>query len=149
MPIEYDDPTLDVPAGVDFLDAAETAAWVAACEVDKPWRSPMREQFASLIAELPKPARILELGSGPGLLAETILERSSNIESYTLLDFSPHMLALSGTRLARFPARQFVEANFRRPDWHASVSGRFTAIVGMQAVHEILTCLGILVQSEV
>ncbi len=137
MPIQYDDPSLDVPPGVDFLDAAQTAAWVAACEVDKPWRVPVRERFAALIAELPSSARILELGSGPGLLAETILESCSNVESYTLLDFSPHMLELSQQRLSRFPMCRFVEANFRRRDWHTLVSGKFTAIVAMQAVHEI------------
>jgi SAM-dependent methyltransferase len=90
-----------------------------------------------LIAELPSSARILELGSGPGLLAETILERCSNVESYTLLDFSQHMLELSQQRLFRFPMCRFVEANFRRRDWHTLVSGEFTSIVAMQSVHEI------------
>lgn len=137
MPIPYDDPSQDVPPGVDFLDAEETAAWVAACEVNKLWRVPMRERFAELVAGLSSAARVLELGSGPGFLAETILERCSNVESYTLLDFSPHMLKLSRERLSRFPACQFVEASFKRPDWPKSVSGKFIAVLAMQSVHEI------------
>jgi len=98
-------------------------------------------RFGSGIAEhvgaLRRDAQILELGSGPGLLAECILERCHNVSSYTLLDFSPHMLAVSRERLARFPAAEFVFASFRSEDWIQSVAGPFACIVSMQAVHEL------------
>ena len=77
----------------------------------------MRSRFAELVATLPPGTRLLELGSGPGLLAECILDRCPNVASYTLLDFSEHMLRLSRDRLERFPAAQFVTANFTAPNW--------------------------------
>jgi cyclopropane fatty-acyl-phospholipid synthase-like methyltransferase len=137
MPIHYTDPDADVPPGVDFLDAEHVRDWVAGCELDKPWRVPMRTRFAELIARLPPRSRVLELGSGPGLLAECILERCPNLKSYTLLDFSEHMLSLSRARLHRFPVAQFVNANFRAPDWTEALDPPYTAVVAMQSVHEI------------
>ena len=137
MPIQYTDPNADVPPGVDFLDAEQARSWVAACELDKPWRVPMRLRFAELIAALPPNTRVLELGSGPGLLAECILEHSANIASYTLLDFSEHMRRLSSDRVSRFSQTQFVNANFRSPDWIQALEPPYSAVVAMQAVHEI------------
>jgi hypothetical protein len=68
VPIHYSDPNADVPPGVDFLDDKHIRAWVAACELNKPWRVPMRLRFAELVATLSPRSRVLELGSGPGLL---------------------------------------------------------------------------------
>jgi trans-aconitate methyltransferase len=137
VPIQYTDPDADVPPGVDFLDAEQVHAWVRACELDKPWRLPMRSRFAELVATLPPRSRVLELGSGPGLLAECILDRCPNLASYTLLDYSDHMLSLSRERLQRFPMAQFVNANFKTPEWTAALSPPYTAVIAMQAVHEI------------
>ena len=137
MPIHYTDPSADVPPGVDFLDAEEVREWVAVCEVDKPWRVPMRIRFAELIAMLPAGSRVLEMGSGPGLLAECILERCTNLASYTLLDFSDHMLIRSRDRLTRFPIAEFVNANFKAADWTEALDPPYTAVIAMQAVHEI------------
>lgn len=137
MPFIYTDPNTDVPPGVDFLDDAQTDAWVLACEIDKPWRVPVRERFVELATELPAGARVLEVGSGPGLLAEAILDRCQDIESYTLLDFSPRMLELSRERLFRFPKASFVEGDFKSRNWSAVLSGKFTAILAMQSVHEV------------
>lgn len=137
MPIRYTDPQLDVPPGVDFLDAEQVRAWVSACEVDKPWRNPMRRRFADLVGTLPPGARVLELGSGPGYLAESVLESRPNLESYTLLDFSEHMLKLSRERLTRFDAVRFVRADFKTADWYRELSPPYTAVLAMQAVHEI------------
>jgi SAM-dependent methyltransferase len=130
--IDYTDPNADVPPGVDFLDAEHVREWVAACEVDKPWRVPMRIRFAELVAGLPPGSRVLELGSGPGLLAEGILERCANLASYTLLDFSDHMLGLSRDRLERFSVTQFIKANFRAADWTEALSPPYTAVIAMR-----------------
>jgi ubiquinone/menaquinone biosynthesis C-methylase UbiE len=137
MPIHYTDPTQDVPPGVDFQDAAQVAAWVAACEVDKPWRVPMRQRFAELIAALPHGARVLEIGAGPGLLAEAVLANCPNVGSYTVLDFSSYMLELARNRLAAFSNAEFVQGDFKEPDWTRALTAPFTAVLAMQAVHEI------------
>jgi ubiquinone/menaquinone biosynthesis C-methylase UbiE len=97
----------------------------------------MRNRFAELVALLPPGSRLLELGSGPGLLAECVLERCANVASYTLLDFSHPMLNLSRERLKRFPVAQFVNANFKVPDWTEALNPPYTAVIAMQSVHEI------------
>jgi SAM-dependent methyltransferase len=137
MPICYTDPQADVPPGVDFLDAEQVRAWVSACETDKPWRDPVRRRFADQVRALPPGANVLELGSGPGYLAQSVLESCPNLESYTLLDFSEHMLALSRERLARFEAARFVKADFKSADWRQDCSPPYAAVLAMQAVHEV------------
>ena len=97
----------------------------------------MRTRFAELIATLPPGSRVLELGCGPGPLGECILERCTNVASYTLVDSSEHMLRLSRDRLSRFAEAQFVNANFKAPDWTQAVTPSYSAVIAMQAVHEI------------
>jgi len=82
-------------------------------------------------------ARVLELGSGPGLLAHRVLQRCPRLETYTLVDFSEPMMALSRERLAAFPAASFVLASFKSEDWTRRVGGPFDCVVSMQAVHEL------------
>ncbi len=91
----------------------------------------------NLCYALPPGARVLELGSGPGLLAHRVLQRCPNLETYTLLDFSEPMLALSRERLAAFPAASFVLESFKSEDWTRRVGSRFDCVVSMQAVHEL------------
>jgi cyclopropane fatty-acyl-phospholipid synthase-like methyltransferase len=97
----------------------------------------MRQNFAELLGKLPPGASVLELGSGPGYLAECVFERCTNVESYTLLDFSEVMLGLSRNRLARFPAARFVNADFRTADWTRALSPPYSTVIAMQAVHEV------------
>lgn len=137
MPIIYTDPSADVPPGVDFRNPSEVDAWVAACEIDKPWRVPMRRRFAELVGAVPNRAKVLEIGAGPGLLAECILEACPKVESYTLLDWSDRMLELSKSRVNRFQAAHFIPADFKQPDWRQHLSPPYDAVVAMQAVHEI------------
>jgi SAM-dependent methyltransferase len=82
-------------------------------------------------------ARVLELGSGPGLLAHRVLQRCPDLDTYTLLDFSEPMRALSRERLAPFPAASFVLASFKSDDWTRRVEGCFDCVLSMQAIHEL------------
>lgn len=127
----------DVPYGNDWDSAAEAAAYGQAADQERPWRSKIRDHIAARVAALAPRARVLELGSGPGLLAHRVLQRCPNLEAYTLLDFSEPMLALSRDRLAAFPAASFVLASFKSEDWTRRVEGRFDCVVSMQAVHEL------------
>ena len=137
MTIHYTDPHADVPPGVDFLDAEQVRAWVSACEAGKPWREPVRRRFVDLVGTLPAGARVLELGSGPGYLAESVLAGCRNVESYTLVDFSEHMLALSRHRLAGRETARFINADFKAADWRDALSPPYAAVVAMQAIHEM------------
>jgi SAM-dependent methyltransferase len=135
--IHYDDPEADVLSPIDFRSEADAHAWVAAADRDRPWRDPLRLRFAELIGSLPSGSSVLELGSGPGLLAECILERCNTITSYTLLDFSEPMLSMSRTRLARFSSARFVNGDFKSSGWAAALDRRYSAVIAMQSVHEI------------
>ena len=66
-----------------------------------------------------------------------MLDRCQSIESYTLLDFSEHMLGLSRDRLVAFPAATFVPASFKSEDWTRRVESPFDCVIAMQSVHEL------------
>jgi cyclopropane fatty-acyl-phospholipid synthase-like methyltransferase len=127
----------DVPYGNDWDSATEAAAYGESADQARPWRSGIRDHIAARVATLAPGARVLELGSGPGLLAHRVLERCPHLEAYTLMDFSEPMLTLSRGRLAAFPAASFVLASFKSKDWTRRVGGRFDCVVSMQAVHEL------------
>jgi cyclopropane fatty-acyl-phospholipid synthase-like methyltransferase len=127
----------DVPYGNDWDSASEAAAYGDAADQARPWRPTIRDHITNLIATLRPRARVLELGSGPGLLAHRVLERCPNLEIYTLMDFSAPMLALSRERLSAFSAASFVLASFKSADWTRRVEGEFDCVVSMQAVHEL------------
>ena len=71
------------------------------------WR-PARRIWQTVLQalDLQPGMRLLELGCGPGFLAEQLLQ-NCHISHYTLVDFSPHMLELSRERLAGFKDRPF------------------------------------------
>ena len=127
----------DVPYGNNWDSADEAAAYGDAADQKRPWRSRIRDHIADRVATLAPGARVLELGSGPGLLAHRVLQRCPRLESYTLMDFSEAMMALSRERLAAFPAASFVPASFKSEDWMRRVGGPFDCVVSMQAVHEL------------
>jgi SAM-dependent methyltransferase len=127
----------DVPYGNDWDSALEAAAYAAESDRVRPWRVEVRDHIARLVSTLPPGARILELGSGPGLLARRVLETCPNVAAYTLVDFSEPMLAVSRERLADFPAAAFVRASFKTDDWPRLAVGPFDGILSMQAVHEL------------
>lgn len=129
----------DLPYGEDFHDEAVAAAWADAAARLRPWRPMLFEQFATavLASDVTLP-RVLELGSGPGFLAEHVLDRCAAVAHYTLLDFSAAMLGLSQRRLARHESRTtFVQADFKSADWPAAAGGPFDFVFSLQAVHEL------------
>jgi ubiquinone/menaquinone biosynthesis C-methylase UbiE len=95
--------------------------------------------FVTAVRESNLPApRILELGSGPGFLAEHVLDRCPSVARYTLLDFSQPMLAQNRRRLLEHQARTaFVQADFKGDAWPAALDGPFDFVFSLQAVHEL------------
>ena len=129
----------DLPYGEDFHDPAQAAAWADAAARKRPWRAEIFDRFAAIVAAEARPgARVLELGSGPGFLAERVLDACPALARYTLLDFSEPMLALSRQRLARHVDRSaFVQADFKADAWPAEAGGPFDFVLSQQAVHEL------------
>jgi len=127
----------DVPYGNNWDSSTEAAAYGEAADQARPWREEIRNHIAARVAALAPGTRVLELGSGPGLLADRVLRECQNLETYVLVDFSEPMLALSRDRLTAFSAASFVLASFKTEDWMSRVEGKFDCIVSMQAVHEL------------
>ncbi len=96
----------------------------------------MFQRIAAEARRLPGSSHaVLELGSGPGFLAEAILE-SVPVHTYTLVDSSAAMHRLARERLAGFSGCAFVTVDFSTADWSFGL-GPFDAVVTMQAVHEL------------
>ena len=123
--------------GEDLQSVAGAIAWAEAADQKRPWRFRFRDFIAERIATLGSDVRVLELGSGPGFLAERVLQVCSKLASYTLVDFSEPMLAMSRERIAPFSAASFVLSDFRSGDWPHTVKGPFDCVVSMQSVHEV------------
>ena len=76
----------DVPSPIEFRDIREAREWQASAE-QRPGRSEILDQITREAARRVQPEdRILELGSGPGFLAERLLRQLPDVR-YTALDF--------------------------------------------------------------
>ncbi|MFD1121445.1 class I SAM-dependent methyltransferase [Methylophilus flavus] len=128
----------EIPSPIDLRDPATAADWAQSALVKRPWRPEFFQAFAdTILKHFPAGAvRILELGSGPGFLAEHLLQALPESQ-YVALDFSAAMHALA--RQCVGPGREhihFIERNFLTPDWSQGL-GVFDVVVTMQAVHEL------------
>lgn len=104
--------------------------------------TPEREQLFSTIirrlAEEPLPApHIVELGIGPGYLAERVLQRLPQV-AYEGVDFSTAMLDLARQRLANFGERvRFTQADLLDDDWIQRVQRPVGAVISTWALHDL------------
>ena len=128
----------EVPSDHDFFDAAYVKHWSDSIIRYRPERKKLFKAFAAEAARMKKSeSSVFELGCGPGFLAEALLE-NCDIARYTLLDFSPEMLNLSRSRLAKFKdGVVFIQADFKKENWTEAVAAGFDLIVSLQAVHEL------------
>jgi len=129
----------DIPPGVDFLSENAARKWAAEAEGKLSSRINFVDAFVqALTAHVPPIRDVLELGSGPGFLAEYILSQCPGIEQYTLLDFSQTMLDISQGRVEAYGARvSFLQVDFKQARWADKVNGLYDSVVTMQAVHEL------------
>jgi len=82
---------------------------------------------------------ILELGIGPGYLAEYILKRRKNIV-YEGLDFSKSMLEIASKRLESFTnVKIFTQANLTELSWKDEIKTSPKAIISTWALHDLLS----------
>ena len=127
----------DVPSPIDLRHMSDAMAWEKSAMSKRPWRVEFFEQFAAEITAHPhRVHRVLELGSGPGFLAEHLLSVISGL-SYVLLDFSPAMQQLAKLRLDDLAEHaQFIERSFKQDNWPEGL-GQFECVVTHQAVHEL------------
>jgi SAM-dependent methyltransferase len=127
----------DVPSPIDLRLMADAREWEATAFAKRPARAEFFGEFVAAVAASERPMRrILELGSGPGFLAERILRALPDID-YVALDFSPAMHQLAAQRLGALGSRvRFVERSFKEPGWQNGL-GVFDCVVTHQALHEL------------
>jgi len=104
--------------------------------------NPVRESvFHHILAQVVlmenESPHIVELASGPGILAEFLLERLPNT-TYEGLDYSEPMLALARERTERFGERvQLHQVDLREHGWPSAVMCKPQAVISMQAMHDV------------
>jgi SAM-dependent methyltransferase len=127
----------DVPSPIDFHDPVQARKWEQETIVNRPWRPAFFAAFVSALnARFTRPFSVLELGSGPGHLAEAILS-GCRVAHYAALDFSEAMHDLARERLKTDLSRvEFITRDFRTSDWPQGL-GPFDALVTIQAAHEL------------
>ena len=131
----------DVPTAHRWQSAEYVEEWAATAN-DAPHRGAVFDAFVAQLSGFvgsgsDRGLALLELGSGPGYLAEQLCSRVA-VARYVAVDVSPHMHAIAAARLA--PWADVVEqreADYRAPGWERAISGRFDAVVTLQAVHEL------------
>lgn len=129
------EPIADVPSPIDLRRTADAEEWARSATEKRPWRAAFFARIASEISTVSN-AEVLELGSGPGFLAEKVLA-DCRCAHYTMLDFSEAMHALARPRLGSHAARAtFVVADFKRSNWRDGL-GTFDFVATVQAVHEL------------
>jgi SAM-dependent methyltransferase len=131
------DEPVDVPSPIDLKSITDAEVWADSAMAKRPYREQFFRAFVQQLGPLCSvPSSVLELGAGPGFLAQRLLEAYPLVE-YTALDLSPAMHALARARLGPLRARvRFMEADFKGPGWSAPLP-RYQAVVTMQAVHEL------------
>jgi cyclopropane fatty-acyl-phospholipid synthase-like methyltransferase len=84
-----------------------------------------------------EPGRVLDLGSGDGLLLAAVLQEFPRATG-AAVDFSPLMLEQARARLALFgPRAATAEADLGSPAWRQVVRGPFDAVVSGFAIHHL------------
>lgn len=127
---------LDVASPIDLRQMSDAKAWADTALQKRPARTDFFNAFATAIATQHTNPRILELGSGPGFLAQHILE-CITVDEYGALDFSEAMHQLAQERLNSHRHKvQFIERSFKENHWTAGL-GKFDVVITMQAVHEL------------
>jgi SAM-dependent methyltransferase len=106
--------------------------------IPTPERLQLFDAIIDRITESSLPSRhIVELGIGPGYLAERLLEALSEV-TYEGVDFSHSMLELAAARLASHASRvQFTQADLTTEDWGERISRPVGAIVSTWALHDL------------
>lgn len=127
----------DVPSPIDLKNMEDAKAWEQAA-MQRPFRIDFFSAICTEIDALRKPGfRILELGSGPGFLAEHILSQFQGLD-YTLLDFSAAMHQLASQRLSCLTGNsiQYLERSFKEYGWTDGIK-KVEVVATNQAVHEL------------
>ncbi len=121
----------------EFHDEEFVAGWA-----DRFVPTPERLKLFNLILSelrsgIPKDGSVVELGIGPGYLAEHLLNAMPGIHYYGI-DFSSPMIEIARQRLKPHSTRlNFVQADLVKEAWWTGISAPISAIISTWALHDL------------
>lgn len=126
----------DVPSRIDLKKMRDAQEWERNA-MQRPYRLDLFGAFLKELSKLNRDSiRVLELGSGPGFLAEYLLTNLPTLQ-ISLLDNSLAMHELAKKRLSKhLQSVRFIECDFKQQNWNDKL-GDFDAVITLQAVHEL------------
>ncbi|MCC2671058.1 MAG: methyltransferase type 11 [Armatimonadetes bacterium] len=121
----------------EFHDAAFAAGWAERFIPTAP-RLRLFDTMVEQLRSLPAiPERVVELGVGPGFLAERVLASLPTVH-YVAVDFSEAFLSIARGRLAPFAGRvDFLQADLLSSRWPGMVGDPADACVSTWALHDL------------
>lgn len=93
--------------------------------------------LGELRSEIPPDGRVVELGTGPGYLADHLLKALPDVR-YIGVDFSGPMLDIARQRLRLHGGRvTYVQADLVKDEWWTDSSAPVNAVVSTWALHDL------------
>ena len=120
-----------VPSPINLRNMVDARQWAAEANDKRPYRYDVMQVICNKLAELGV-SDVIEIGSGPGFLAEQVLERLPAVR-YTAYDFSEAMHTIARERLA--DTVNYIVGDFMDDGWEQAL-GKFNAVLALQCVHE-------------
>ena len=122
----------------DLRTQADVVEWTAGLQTRYPERIQVMQHIIAQLKALPFPApQVVELGPGPGLLAELLLRDLPHI-SYTGLDSSSLLLTYARGQLAAFGRRaRLIQVDLNGEAWLAQLPAEIHAIISLHALHDL------------
>ncbi len=124
----------DVKSAINLQDMEDARIWASEVMEKRPYRTDVFKVFSNQLKEFGA-EKILEVGSGPGFLAEHILKNSPKLD-YTAFDFSEAMHTIAKERVGSAYNINFVVGDFTKPSWADNLE-TFDSIISIQAIHEV------------
>lgn len=129
----------DVPSPINLNLLEDARFWAEEANSKRPWRYAFFQYYSEIIQQYDC-THILDIGSGPGFIAEYLLSQNKQIKQYTALDCSlvMHDLAKQQVHSEDLARIKFIVSNFKHDDWaHKLNFKKFDFIVIHQALHEL------------
>lgn len=129
----------DVSSPIDLRNYEDAFEWQETANIKRPWRKDFFDYYVELMkTNRSDPCHILELGSGPGFLAQHLLSQLDHIE-YTAFDFSEvmHQLAQEKLNSSEQSRVKYFVGNFKEPNWQNALDRKYDFIIIHQALHEL------------